>query len=69
VESTTSCASQPPAGAARQSLVASHPGHRDELAEARRTPIDQIPEPVRAAVLSRIVTQTHLVSSAFQSAI
>jgi hypothetical protein len=39
------------------------------LAEARKTPIDRIPEQTRAAVLSRIVTQTHLVSAAFQSSI
>jgi hypothetical protein len=39
------------------------------LAEARTTPIDRIPARTRAAVLSRIVAQKHLVSTAFQSSI
>ena len=39
------------------------------LAEARTTPIDRIPRQTRAAVLSRIVAQKHLVAAAFSSAI
>lgn len=39
------------------------------LAEARSTPIDRIPPRTRAAVLSRIVAQKHLVAAAFSSTI